>query len=389
MLLDLTPSRISKADINNFTAFLIICANPIAWVGKGGVLPIICILCLLLLFFVNRRFTIPTFALALFSVIFFLISFSLKENFDNSYFQNYYTTFFSLGLTAFLCGQMPICENKLIKLIGIFSFVYFPFILTIDMGNVEVDSIDYGKWMGISYGILRLLNSLIIIAIFSNIKLLRLMGIFGALAYLSFLVVYGSRGTLVSIFILVFFLFIIKNDYTKKTVLKISCLCILPLSLTIIYFKDILFFLDNISSKFGIHIFFVEKMIRLIESGNSLSSGRDTLTNQALEGIMQSPFIGNGIATFEPYNSGYVHNIFLQVFYELGIIPFILLICLLGYSINYILTNSHSKERRIFMTFLISAGVIELLFSSSLWLSQIFWFFTGYTIRIILLKKRC
>lgn len=374
--------------INSALIALLVCANPIAWIAKGGALPAICAFCLLCIILVNRKISLPTIILFTGLTILFLISSTLKDNINNPYFVNYSRSIFTLGLTGFLCGQIDFDVKSVFRNISLFGVVFVAFVYRLDMGSTEDGTADFGNWMGVSYGILRIIDGLTIYGLFYSFKTKhKAIFLSAACAYLIFLFIYGSRGTLLAYAFLLFFCWTIKKDYSFKHFIKYSLIIAIPFAFIYSFFFDILLWLQDISQTFDVKLFFVEKLIALEEVGN-ISSGRSELIEAAIPGIINSPFFGNGIATFEPYNNGYVHNVFVQVFFELGIIPFILVCSIVFLSLKSILNLRIDKSNRLFIVFLLSSGVVELLFSSSLWLSQIFWLYVGYIVQLNFNKKK-
>lgn len=374
--------------INSALIALLVCANPIAWLAKGGALPMICAVCLFCVILVNRKISFPTIILFTGLTFVFLISSTLKDNVNNPYFDNYSRSIFTLGLTGFICGQIDFDVKSVFRNIALFGVVFIAFVYRLDMGSTEDSTADYGNWMGISYGILRIIDGLTIYGLFYSFKIKhKAIFLSVACAYLGFLLVYGSRGTLLAYASLLFFCWIISKGYSLKQFIKRLLIIAFPFVLIYYYFIDIILWLHDISQAFNVKLFFVEKLIAL-EAVGSISSGRSELIEAAIPGIINSPFIGNGIATYEPYNDGYVHNLFVQVFFELGIIPFILVCSIVFLGFKSIVDLRIDKGSRIFIVYLISSGVVELLFSSSLWVSQVFWLYVGYMVRIHFHKKK-
>lgn len=373
---------------NSTLIALLVCANPIAWVAKGGALPLICAFCLFGVILVNRKISFPTIILFTGLSFVFLISSTLKDNINNPYFDNYCRSIFTLGLTGFLCGQIDFDVKSVFRNIALFGVGFVAFVYRLDMGSTEDGTADYGNWMGVSYGILRIIDGLTIYGLFYSFKIKhKAIFLSVACAYLIFLFIYGSRGTLLAYASLLFFCWIINKGYGFKQFIKRLLIIAIPFVFIYYYFFDILLWLHSISQAVDIKLFFVEKLIALEEVGN-ISSGRSELIEAAIPGIINSPFIGNGIATYEPYNDGYVHNLFVQVFYELGIIPFILVCSIILLGLKSIVDLRIDKSHRLFIVYLISSGVVELLFSSTLWSSQVFWLYVGYVVQLCFNKKK-
>ena len=96
-----------------------------------------------------------------------------------------------------------------------------------------------------------------------------------------------------------------------------------------------------------------------------------------------SPIWGNGIAAYEnAFHTNWVHNVFVQLFVEGGILLLLPFLYFIFLSLKYIFQSHHNKEDRLFLAMLMAGGLTELLFSSYLWRSQVFWLYIGYTIKL-------
>jgi len=145
------------------------------------------------------------------------------------------------------------------------------------------------------------------------------------------------------------------------------------------------FILEAISQHFD--IYFINKMLSALEAQDALN-GRDSIYKETLNGIINSPIWGNGISHFGDFSGGYPHNLFLQLMYEGGLILLIPFIILILRSIKIMLFRNIKIEIRIFVIFLFCTSVMQLLFSSTYWESQIFWFLIGTTIKVCYSKSK-
>jgi O-antigen ligase len=100
----------------------------------------------------------------------------------------------------------------------------------------------------------------------------------------------------------------------------------------------------------------------------------------AWEYFKQSPLFGNGVGYFEKFHSqSYVHEFFLEILCEYGIVGFIFV---LGIMFRYTVRvyNDKLSEGKIFSLVLAGISFLLLLYSSSYWLMPQFWYFLFYMI---------
>lgn len=378
----------SKEKINSFCIAVFLCANPLTWFFPfiPNILAIIALFVTVIFILNNKGIAPKALIMSLCIIGIFMVSIIFDN--DNKYLYEYFGFFIVLGVPGLLLSNSHFSIHIVYKNIFIISIFLIPLIYNMDFGNPDYESVDYGHWMGISYGVLRLINVILIILFFSNksykIKLLICIPL---LFYIIICMNYASRGAVIAIFLLLFLIFDIKYGLKSKTLL-----ILIGLGLFIFLFlfnvEDILLYVNDNLSQLGIHVLFLEKTLRMFME-HALSNGRDVLAYQAINGIMKSPFAGNGIASFESQYGRYPHSVILQIFYEGGVLLFIPFFLIFLYSIYYILNNKKEIEKRLFFSYLFTSGVVELLFSSVYWKSQIFWFYIGYSVYTFLyeLKK--
>lgn len=378
----------------DFIAALLICANPIAWLlPVASPLPIVCISILLLYAYGCVKYrtnilSLPTSILLIIGLVIFSINILVDSN--NIFLQNYFLGFLSLAIIGFQLGWIRHNFERVLQYVAVLGIFLIPFIATMDMGGGDSGmKIDYGHWMGVSYGLLRLLCALIILLLmYKSTKTVKLVYLGAITFYIVFFLNYASRGAILAVmFLLAVLLFIRANGSSVKFYVVSGILTVVTAGI-VANFEKVLIWSAGLLQSWGLTPFFLLKMISMINHGNSLNSGRDDISRAAWEGISESPIIGNGIGSFEVPNHGYTHNVFTQVFFETGIVPYTIL-CILSLGALWILFSKKiTREIKIFEAYLMASGFIELLFSSTLWRSQIFWMFIGNTLFILLNRRK-
>ena len=180
---------------------------------------------------------------------------------------------------------------------------------------------------------------------------------------------FGSRG---ATFALILFVALDRIFYNKRRVL-LNSFCVLLAIVSYIYIDKIFHLIDIILQALGVFSYAVMKFERQLSRGfAAASSSRDTLYMNSIEMIKKSPFWGNPISIDEE-GGDYVHNIFLQVAQDLGILMLIVLVCFVLYSIYQIANEKNLKSDRLIILSLFSISIGRLMFSSTIWRRPEFW----------------
>lgn len=370
-------------NINEFMFSIIIIANPLAWIINipNGLAYIV-----LLSFFVIFLYNINSFFkglnprilfLIIWIYLFFFIS-SLKSNF-NPQTIDYLIIFTVLGVIPLLISTIQVDKNKIIKYVTYFGLLFIPFAINFDINNYDTSLYDNfgGYIMGVSYGLLRFIVAASIMIIMFPVtikyKIFLIVEIIGLNV---FMLTYGTRGAILSIFLLLYLLFVIKKTKVKSDNFLAYSIVILII-FTVISYVFITFYYLNNSDNLSFR--FIDKIIRLSEEGD-ISNGRTNIIEIAVSKIIDSPIFGNAIGSFDNYSGVYPHNLFVQFLYEGGVLLTVPLLIVIIKAIKIIITNKYSYENKLFIIFLFFSSVIELMFSSYPWISQIFWLLIGTTI---------
>lgn len=193
------------------------------------------------------------------------------------------------------------------------------------------------------------------------------------------LFLFGSRGPLLSIFMLIYFLFIVKVYRNKIVLNRIRIIVSLSIiSICIISFISLVSYFNDFLSNIGVNSYAVQKIIDM-DMDDNLSNGRFDLTIITWTEFWDKPLFGHGIDMFEYYHPDqpYPHNFILQILYDGGIVLFCTIIAPSIRRISIKLRRI-SKNEFAFMIFLFFSSVPGALLSQDVWENPILWLFFGY-----------
>ena len=182
---------------------------------------------------------------------------------------------------------------------------------------------------------------------------------------------YGNRGALV---ILVSFIAIDAIIIHKEHVIR-NFFVILAGFVAAFNFEHIINLLANISSRFNAFSYAIRKYQYQLQVGLvGASSGRSRLYQVALNEIKENPILGNRMIVYGE-DATYVHNLFLQVGRDLGIIALFALIAFVIYCIYLLLSKKVTLSQKTIIAVFFCMSVIRLLLSSNVWERPEFWAF--------------
>lgn len=292
--------------------------------------------------------------------------------------------FFVFTIAAILIPQIMQVDAKLFVL----AIMFFP---SFSIFRIDLIFQSYLDWMNVismdaSYGYLVpiVANIVYLFEYFSSDSLKRkvlvtIISIINLIIFIQ-LFLFGSRGPLLAIFLLVAFLWTTKINNNKvvfhKRRIKFLFLMILIL---IISFQPILLVLNDYLSDKGISVYAIEKIINLSQEGD-ISNGRSGLNEISLSGFLDSPLWGNGIARFYEKSKSsleYPHNFILQLLYDGGIILFSFVLIPAIRRLKA-LTNSCSHDRYVIFCTLFFASVPGALLSQDMWNIPVLWLCWGF-----------
>lgn len=279
---------------------------------------------------------------------------------NGSYVVNYLMNFVLYGVSAFFFCSVPFKYEKVLDTIAnvfvlytVLTVVkYIPEALQNSYVSYSMD-VSYSMMVGVSAGFL----------VFKHVSKIKKVVILVAIAismyYLLFLS--DSRGAVLSLVVLIGILLFNKSNHKKAWLIFIICAgCI------VFFGRD--FIIEKLSAS-GLNM----RWIIRFTSQADITTGRTRLYALALNAIRENPLLGNGIGYFETIANGqYVHNMFLQLLCEFGVI--------VGGAISvYILVlifkNVFDDKDNRFGYFLICQFIPRLLLSSVYWLNPFIWVF--------------
>ena len=195
------------------------------------------------------------------------------------------------------------------------------------------------------------------------------------LATILIIISFGSRGPIFAI--LVFFvlkLFKFQKQVTYQTILR--QIIILSIALLIyLNIKSILLSVNNVLTYLNLS----SRSITLFLNDGLNTSGRDVIYNDAFRSINKSPLFGYGLAgdRIAIGRIDYVHNIFLEIVLNFGLllgIPLIIYFLLVFFKNIYF--RNGEKSNVILLWFCLS--FIPLLISNSFLIDMNFWILMGF-----------
>jgi len=207
--------------------------------------------------------------------------------------------------------------------------------------------------------------------------------------YLIQIVLYGNRGPLIALVAFGLLLLLhkaVSETRMNKNALRTMIVTILAGALLIYVinnFVDILIAVDGWLDSFGIEINALTKSIHKLRKGD-LSNGRNWILEYTLKGINEHYLVGNGISTIL-YNSNgavmYPHNLFYQLWYDLGVVVSVPMFYLVGRAAYITIFKSNlRKDYSVIMILLFTISIPRLCFSTEFWTTIPFWFLIMYTI---------
>jgi len=203
------------------------------------------------------------------------------------------------------------------------------------------------------------------------------------LSFISILLL-GSRGPILCIAVYTI-TYLINNIRGKSNIKKMVFyfIAIIILLISIIFFKNILYILNQILENFNIY----SRTVALLLDDDIHLSGRENLYSGAFELIKQHPILGIGIAGDRYYFGGYVHNIFLEIVLNFGcFFGLLLLLLLISIFIKSIFFINRNMLNFILIFFCL--GAVPLMISGSYLISAWFWIFIGISIKYIFITNK-
>lgn len=286
--------------------------------------------------------------------------------------------FVAIGIPAMMLSV------KTIKIYNVFSLIQwiglFGFPRYIHLLQMEYTVYNAGEQMGISYEILPLFISAIIILFnkkkFSN-KVLWITiynSIMGILVFARLM----TRGAILCIIVAIWLSICFKIQFNKKFLLRFI---IASVAIVLVYF---LFLRSTIiNSRWFYYIFELKK--------NNVLNGREADFQNLYQNVgLFEVLFGHGIGSYlKIYGRGYdyFHNLFGQLFFEQGLITLLIVLIIIFKGIHMMFSDCDEPTRWMLLL-LFCTSVVRLMVSYYFWTDQLFWVFIAYVINVVRRYKR-
>ena len=362
-----------------FISETIVCAVIDCFVEIKGISAILMLFLLFINFFVNSVIRFTRLKKGILTVLLLegiLLLSGLLNGF--SYVQSYAAYFCVFGFTALMLSFNDIDYKFVLSVIviiySIYNMLYFMTIRSQFLTSEDY----YGQSMGIAYAETISIYILLLIIFYQNtFKLshgITFLCIVNSLVSIFIIVIdCHSRGSVGCIMIAGIVYFLSRKKGIKKNMYLIV---IVSAAMVAIYnFQSIIMAISRFLNQNGVTLGFIDKFIFLYKSGIGVGNGRELYYDKAWEAVRSSPLVGHGVGYFEKMvNGAYVHNIFLDLLVDFGIIGTLIALYLIFYVPMDHMLRERSKLSTGFVLFLLCSGELMLNFSSSFWLSPLFWY---------------
>lgn len=262
-----------------------------------------------------------------------------------------------------------------IKKLMLFNVIILVLGMYLTYQHLFLRRISVGLWLGFSYNLLFPLFACLFVVLKKNFnKWLRVMSGITFLVYIRFFLHFAARGAYLFVLIVCIVLFVFYWPKCKKIMIRNFIGITVVSGFIYIFFSDIIIFIYNLFYNFGIEIRALYRMVGQLEAGGITTSGRNQLVEEALTGIRESLFLGNGVGTFMGQQRGatYPHNVYLQFFYEGGFFYFLFLLLITVLFLYQLIFSPKNYEKLLLILFF-SIGFLPLLISFEYWRNIRFW----------------
>ena len=313
-----------------------------------------------------KRISVSQFIFAVLCVLLFVFSYiPATTSQARSYVNEHFLWFLFAGVGTLLIVNYKYDFELLMKVLLVAMLLMAPVILTTNYSRFDYE-VENDEWMMTIYSIVPLLIAAIYYLFFGKSFLFKVLSVLAMALYFPMFIAHTPRGAVVTI-VFALFLFIFQKQKEKGVSKKVMIgEGIAVLAALVIAFDLLINYLQQITDLFEL------RWLAKFVYDEDVSNGRSPLYQMALDGFLQSPVWGKGIASFYNY-TGYPHNLFLQMLYETGVLMFLPVTYLLYQAFMVIILKKKTSIDYRLVSFLFIISIIQLLFSSTFWKRQQFW----------------
>lgn len=227
--------------------------------------------------------------------------------------------------------------------------------------------------MSFSYGIL--LPSMVLVRNFITTR--NLWSLFLAVGLITLIIVYGSRGPVICLVTYFFIKLSRKYTYYERGKYKLILLIVVSIGL----YTMLPFLLQSLSSILD-SLDISSRVVNLFLEDSVDMSGRDFIYKSIYSSFLESPFTVRGINADFLLVGTYAHNLFLELFYQMGFVLGFFIITLIFLLSMRTLFNKNFTPHSDCSILFFSVALPQLMISGSLWSSMYFWMWVA-----LMLKK--
>ena len=315
----------------------------------------------------RARYSAPFLVVIVFLLLFYALSGLLVFS---SYYKEYLSYFITVCLPSMIITY-AIGSYRYFFICLKYTSVVFAFlslvVLIMKFTSTGLDT-ESDYFMAYSYS-----STIFTLGLFSDVQVRRewkIPVLVGKVIFITSILLLGARGPLLTIALFI----VSKNLSSPKRSIKFKLAFLLISVVLLMIHEQIFAVLNELALSYGITSRTLQSL-----SGQSISlSGREKFYTLYIDAIISNPVIFRGIAKDWDL-LGYPHNIFIELWYQLGIfglvasIVIIISIVYILFFKKYIDPMTHTCD-----IFFLSIGIFTLLVSNSLWKSLQFWVWLGY-----------
>lgn len=161
----------------------------------------------------------------------------------------------------------------------------------------------------------------------------------------------------------------------------------------VMYYDSIIYIIDDLLIQSGHTVAAIHK-IRILVNQNNLLNFRENNWKYAMELITKYPIIGGGIGVYADVYGAWPHNIFLQMFDEMGLIgalPLVVVVLFGIYKNVFLKYPEQVRENQkglclYILTF--SLSIVRLMLSTYYWHLPEFWIFFFMTVHQMHMRRK-
>lgn len=325
----------------------------------------------------HRRITKKGFLFLCFIVIFLFVSYCFDQNlffstvFPYDYVRSEFVKFLTYSLPMFLGVLILRDYRPLTEYLYKYSFILFIYATVGIIGTIVFPAQHYANTASysMSYGNAVLLYSMIAIVRFHREHKFNVL-VCGCLS-IAYILINGSRGPLVSIGIMIIYMFVIKAKSSKEI---LFAMLLVSLGLVfVVFYRDILQLLIQIFQYFGVSS---RTLLYAMNSTMLYDSGRQAYYDVIYDALSNSPILGLGAFGGEAL-VGLTHSLYVDIFANFGyLFGAIYIVVMVTKSIRYTDKYRNTNVEEFIMLLFITCFP-RGFFNDSFWTARELWMLMG------------